>query len=324
VSFASETKNELVSLVVSDCCAKAELSALTRMNGVINISREGLRIEFQTQNATIARRYVKLLRQLYEVQIDLLTRKQMRLNKSNIYIIRVKNYAEMIINDLMLMDNNNFIIGIPKGLLEQTCCKRAYLRGAFLASGSVNNPERSSYHLEIYVFEEELANDIKELMGEFDLNARTIKRKKGYIVYIKESEKISDYLRVINATNAVLDFEDIRIFRDINNSVNRIRNCEVANLNKTWNASNQQIDNINLIADTLGLDILPDKLVEAAIIRLKYPDSTFTELSECYEEDYGKKISKSGLNHRLRKINEIATRIRENENLDPEELKHLT
>ncbi len=316
MSFASETKNELVSLVVSDCCAKAELSALTRMNGVMNISREGLRIEFQTQNATIARRYVKLLRQLYEVHIDVLTRKQMRLNKANVYIIRVTNFAEMIINDLMLMNDNSFLVGIPQELVQQTCCKRAYLRGTFLASGSVNNPERSAYHLEIFVLDEELAKEIKSLANVFDLNARTLQRKKGYIVYIKESEKISDFLRVINATNSVLDFEDIRIVRDLNNSVNRIRNCELANLNKSWDASNQQIDNINLIADNIGLDILPEKLLEAVMIRMKNPDATYAELSDLYEKEYGKPISKSGLNHRIRKINLIANRIRNSESLE--------
>ncbi len=316
MSFASVTKNELVSLVVSDCCAKAELSALTRLNGVINISHEGLRIEFQTQNAAIARRYVKLLRQLYEVQIDVLTRKQMRLNKGNIYIVRINSYSKMIINDLMLMDDNGFVLGTPNGILEQTCCQRAYLRGAFLATGSVNNPERSSYHLEVFVLDKELSVDIKDLMNVFNLNARTIARKKGFIVYIKTSEKISDFLRVINAINSVLDFEDIRIFRDINNSVNRIRNCEVANINKSWNASNHQIDNINLIADTFGLDILPPKLYEAAIIRLNNTDSTFAELSEQFYEEYGKSISKSGLNHRFRKINEIAERIRKSDSID--------
>ena len=313
MSFASETKNELVSLVSSNCCAKAECSALTRLNGVITLSSDGLRIEFQTQNATIARRYVKLIRQLYDVDIDVLTRKQMRFNKGNVYIIRISRFTNMIIEDLGLMEDLNFVPGIPDELLTQNCCKRAYLRGAFLATGSVNNPERSSYHLEIFVLDEKLAIGLKELMNAYDLNARTIKRKKGLIVYIKESERISDFLRVIQASNAVLDFEDIRIFRDINNSVNRIRNCEVANLNKSWDAANQLIDNINLIADTIGLDILPDKLVEAAIIRKKYPDSTLLELSDLYYEEYNTPISKSGLNHRFRKINEIANKIRESE-----------
>lgn len=316
MSFASKTKNELVLLSVSDCCAKAELSALTRMNGVITISHEGLRIEFQTQNATIARRYVILIRQLYDVQIDVLTRKRMRLNKGNIYIIRVTRFSQMIINDLQLMNENGFVLGVSKDLIQDNCCKRAYLRGAFLASGSVNNPEKSAYHLEIYVLDEELALDIKGLMNIYDLNARTIKRKKGYIIYIKESEKISDFLRIIQANHAVLDFEDIRIYRDITNSVNRIRNCEVANLNKSWEAANSQIDNINLIADTIGLDILPTKLIEAACMRKKYPDATFLELSELYTKEYDKYISKSGINHRLRKINQIAEKIRKSESLE--------
>ncbi|HEY8364320.1 MAG TPA: DNA-binding protein WhiA [Haloplasmataceae bacterium] len=311
MSFASKTKNELVSLYVSDCCAKAELAALTRLNGVINISQSGLRIEFQTQNASIARRYVKLIKQLYDVKIDLLTRKQMRLHKANVYIVRIVSHAEMIISDLQLMYNSGS--GICKELINQTCCKRSYLRGAFLASGSINNPEKSSYHLEISVFDSQCAEDIKELCNEFNLNARTLQRKKGYIVYIKESEKISDFLRVINATNALLDFEDIRIFRDMNNSVNRIRNCDIANLNKSWEASNKQMENINLIADTFGLDFLSEKLYEVAVLRMKYPDSTFNELSELYEEEYNKPISKSGLNHRFRKITEIASKIRNRE-----------
>lgn len=308
MSFASRTKKELVSLVVSDCCARSELSALTKVNGVVNLSNSGIRIEFQTQNATIARRYVKLLRQLYDVKIELLTRKLMRLNKGNVYIIRITTHAEMILNDLMLIDMNDKVI--KDELITSNCCKRAYLRGAFLASGSVNNPERSSYHLEITVNNEKLAYELKDLCNEFDLNARTLKRKKGVIIYIKESEKISDFLRIINATNAVFDFEDIRIFRDMNNNVNRIRNCDIANLNKSWEAANKQIDNINLIADTLGLDILDEKLQEVAILRMKYPDSTFLELSELYQEEYNRPISKSGINHRLRKINEIADRIR--------------
>lgn len=308
MSFASRTKKELVSLVVSDCCARSELSALTKVNGVVNLSNSGIRIEFQTQNATIARRYVKLLRQLYDVKIELLTRKLMRLNKGNVYIIRITTHAEMILNDLMLIDMNDKVI--KDELITSNCCKRAYLRGAFLASGSVNNPERSSYHLEITVNNEKLAYELKDLCNEFELNARTLKRKKGVIIYIKESEKISDFLRIINATNAVFDFEDIRIFRDMNNNVNRIRNCDIANLNKSWEAANKQIDNINLIADTLGLDILDEKLQEVAILRMKYPDSTFLELSELYQEEYNRPISKSGINHRLRKINEIADRIR--------------
>lgn len=311
MSFASETKNELVSLGVSDCCAKAELSALMHLNGMVTITAEGIRLEFQTQNATIARRFVILLRQLYEVKIEVLTRRLMRLNKNNVYIIRIAQYAQMIATDLGLFNENGFSQQVSPELVQKACCKRAYLRGSFLATGSVNNPERSAYHLEIFSLDGELAEDIKDLMNEYNLNARTLQRKKGHIVYIKESEKISDFLRVIQANNAVLDFEDIRIYRDMNNSVNRIRNCEVANLNRSWDASNSHLDNIDLIETTVGLDILSDKLLEVVHIRRKYPDATLTELSEYYLEEYHQPISKSGLNHRLRKINEMANTIRE-------------
>ncbi|ERJ10956.1 DNA-binding protein WhiA [Haloplasma contractile] len=316
MSFASETKNELVSLSVSECCAKAELSALIRMNGIINLSNQGLRIEFQTQNATIARRFVKLVKQLYDIHVDLLTRKRMRLNKGNVYIVRISRFAKMIIDDLGLMHSGGFEFGIPAELIESDCCKRAYLRGAFLAGGSVNNPSTSSYHLEIFSLDEELVNGIRDLMNGVDLNAKTLTRKKGYIVYVKESEKISDFLRVIQATHAVFDFEDVRIYRDMNNSVNRIRNCEMANLNKSWSAATSQIEDIKLIEKTLGLEILGDKLLEIAELRINYPDSTLSELSDISKVELDKQISKSGINHRLRKIKQMAKRIRESE---PEE-----
>jgi len=309
MSFASETKNELVSTVVSDCCCKAELSALLQLNGVVTISSEGVRLEFQTQNATIARRVVKLIRQLYDVKLEVLTRRMMRLNKKNVYILRITQYARMIVSDLGLLG----VVGVPVELVENSCCKRAYLRGSFLATGSVNNPERSAYHLEVYANDEPLIEGIRELMNGFELNARTIPRKKGYIAYLKEAEKISDFLRIIQANNAVLDFEDIRIYRDMNNSVNRIRNCEVANLNRSWEASNMQLDNIQLLEDVIGLDILDEKLVEVAELRKQYPEATLSELSELYEETYQQPISKSGLNHRFRKINQMADEIRENQ-----------
>lgn len=310
MSFASKTKKELVSLQVKNCCAKAELCALTLLNGVVTLSSDGLRMEFETQNAAIARRYVKLMKQIYDIKLDVLTRKQMRLNKNNVYIIRVTKEAKMIVKDLGLLTEAGFSRRVSKELVKEKCCKRSYLRGCFLATGSVNNPERSAYHLEIFTLEEALAEDIRDLMNDFALNARIIQRKKGYIVYLKESEKISDFLRVIQANNAVLDFEDIRIFRDMNNSVNRIRNCEVANLNRAWEASNSQLENIQLIEETIGLDILPPKLLEVAELRLRYPEATLSELSEFYYEDYHKPITKSGLNHRFRKLNEMAENIK--------------
>lgn len=313
MSFASETKKELVSLTVSECCARSELSALMHLNGHLTLSSKGMRLEFETQNAAIARRFVKLLRQLYDVKIEVLTRRLVRLNKNNVYIVRIVQFTHMIATDLQLLNESGLNAHIAPELINKNCCKRAYLRGAFLATGSVNNPETSAYHLEISSLKKSLAEDIKDLMNEFHLNARTLKRKKGYIVYLKESEKISDFLRVIQATNAVLDFEDIRIFRDMNNSVNRIRNCEIANLNRSWDAANQQLQNIALIEETVGLDILSEKELEVVHLRRKYPDATLTELSEYYTEEYNQSISKSGINHRIRKINALADKIRSQE-----------
>lgn len=325
MSFASETKNELINLKTDNCCARAELSALIRINGVITISQGNLALDYQTQNAAIARRVVKLIKQLYGIDVNLLTRKRMKLNKGNIYIVRVPKYSRMVIDDLGVMNESGFVLGIAPDVIQNKCCKRAYLRGAFLASGSVNNPETASYHLEIFGLDKEYIEELSEVMNEYDLNSRVINRSKGYIVYIKESEKISDFLRIIQANNAVLEFEDVRILRDMHNSVNRIRNCEIANLNKSWSASREQIDNIRLIDKTLGLDILNEKLYEIALLRIKYPEATMQELSEYSYDELIKGVSKSGINHRVRKINEFARRIREceenNQSITKEEIE---
>ena len=187
------------------------------------------------------------------------------------------------------------------------CCKRSYLRGAFLAGGSVNNPETSSYHLEIFSLYKEHSEALCELMNSFDLNAKTLERKKGYMTYLKEAEKITDFLIIIGANNAMLKFEDIRILRDMRNSVNRLVNCETANLNKTIGASVRQVENIKYIQGTVGLDVLPEKLREIAELRVAHKDVTLKELGEMVSSG---PISKSGINHRLRKVDAIAEKIR--------------
>jgi len=312
MSFASETKKELIQIESTECCKKAELSALIRMNGAISLSNKGLVLEFATENAAIARRTLSLLKQLFDTDVDLLSRKKMKLKKNNVYIIRMKRNAREIAEELDILDESGFVLGAAKKLIEYECCKRAYLRGAFLAGGSVSNPETSSYHFEIFTLDLEHAEDLKALLNEFDLNARVLQRKKGYITYIKEAEKISDFLRAIEAYNAVLNFEDVRIFRDIRNSENRLNNCEIANETKTITAAQRQIDNINLIDEIYGLDSLSDKLQAVAKLRLEFPEENLTYLSEVATER-GHKITKSGINHRMRKFNELAEEIRENQ-----------
>src|SRR5690606_2802507 len=182
----------------------------------------------------------------------------------------------------------------------------SYLRGAFLAGGSVNNPEGSSYHLEIASMYEEHCQALVELANGFSLNARCIERKKGYMFYIKEGEKIIELLNIIGAHQALFKFEDVRIMRDMRNSVNRIVNCETANLNKTIGAAVRQIENIRLLEKEIGLHNLPEKLREVAEVRLQHPDMNLSEVGELL----GGKVSKSGVNHRLRKIDELADKVR--------------
>lgn len=308
MSFASETKKELTNLEVKPCCIQSELSALIRMNGSLSFSNRKLIVDIQTENAAIARRIYTLLKKAFQVQVELLVRKKMRLKKNNVYIVRLSHQAREILEDTKILGEGfTFIHDISKDLIKKKCCKRSYLRGAFLAGGSVNNPETSSYHLEIFSLYKEHNDSLCELMNTFELNSKTLERKKGYITYLKEAEKITEFLNIIGAHNALLRFEDVRIVRDMRNSVNRLVNCETANLNKTIGASIRQVENIRYIADTVGLQILPQKLREIAELRIQYTDVTLKELGEMVS---GGAISKSGINHRLRKIDEIAEKLR--------------
>nr|WP_285856903.1 DNA-binding protein WhiA [Mesobacillus subterraneus] len=308
VSFASETKKELTNIEVKGCCAKAELSALIRMNGSLSFSNRKLIVDIQTENAAIARRIYTLIKKSYQIQVELLVRKKMRLKKNNVYIVRLKESAREILEDLKIIGEGFEIIHeISPELIKKKCCKRSYLRGAFLAGGSVNNPETSSYHLEIASMYQEHNESLCELMNTFGLNSKTLERKKGFITYLKEAEKITEFLNIVGGHNALMRFEDIRIVRDMRNSVNRLVNCETANLNKTIGAALRQVENIRFIRDTVGLHILPDKLREIAQLRVDYQDVTLKELGEMVT---GGSISKSGINHRLRKIDEIAEKLR--------------
>lgn len=312
MSFASETKKELTQLDPKDCCARAELTALICMNGSLSVSNREYSLDIPTENAAIARRIFKLIKHAFRYHAELLVRKKMRLKKNNVYIVRVKQNTLMLLEQLDIL-GEGFVLNrsMNRGILKRKCCKRAYLRGAFLAGGSVNHPE-TSYHLEIASLYETLTESLRELMNSFSLNAKMLKRKKGYIVYLKEAEKITDFLNLAGAHRALLFFEDVRIMKDMRNSVNRLVNCDTANLNKTVGAAMRQVENIRLIEREVGLDALPSKLREVAELRVKHQDMTLKELGEAIE---GKPISKSGVNHRLRKIDEIADKIRKGESI---------
>ncbi len=311
MSFAAETKKELTYVFDDDkSCNKAELSALVRMNGNIQVSKNKIIIDIITENAAIARKIYTLLKDIYSINAELIVRRKMRLKKNNVYIVRIPNNVRHILQDLAIADDDfSFSTNIKEEIIKDMCSKRAYLRGAFLAGGSINHPESSSYHLEISSSYQEHIEALCDLVNEFGLNAKWIERKKGYFMYIKEGEKITEFLIIIGAHQALLKFEDVRIVKDMRNSVNRLVNCETANLNKTVGAAMQQIENIKLIDNEIGLDNLPEKLKEVAEVRLKYPEMTLKELGEVIPSG---KVSKSGINHRLRKINEMAKKMNNN------------
>lgn len=313
MSFSMRTKNELSrEIPEKSCCKLAELAALIRMSGTIQlVGFQKVNIKIVTENAAIARKIFTLIKKCFSIHTELRVRKNRLLKKNNHYVIIISSEAgaNEILKDIGIIccsaDIFSLDYSIPMNLLEDDCCKRAYIRGAFLGAGSISDPEKA-YHLEFVNNSEKHSEDLKELLLNYDLNTKTVMRKNSYIVYAKEGDCIVDMLNIMSAHNALLKFENIRIVKEMRNNVNRIVNCETANLSKIVNASIRQINNIEYILNTEGFKILPDNLREIAEIRLNYREASLKELGEMLNPPVGK----SGVNHRLRKIEKIADKIR--------------
>jgi DNA-binding protein WhiA len=310
MSFTSTIKKELTQIDAKFCCKRAILSALVRMNGSVQLKKKSFLLDITTENPSTARYIFSLIKNLYQMQPEVLVRRKVRLKKNNVYMIRLSQHAGEVLYDLGIFKRGTWeqTEGIAQELLQKPCCKRAYLRGAFLAAGSVNNPDSASYHLEIVSTYDDHSEALCKLMNEFHLHAKIIERKKGFVVYIKEGDKIGEFLNIIGAHPSLLRFEDARIMKDMRNSVNRLVNCETANLNKTIQAAMRQIENIHLIDREIGLDQLPERLKEVAETRLKYPEMNLAELGQVLPSG---KVSKSAINHRLRKLDEMAQKLRQ-------------
>lgn len=308
-SYASDVKKELTSLPVHPEHAKAELAAFLRMNGTLGLHDHQFNLDIVTENPAIARRIFSLIKTAYGIEPLLIVSKKMKLKKNYQYLVRLQKDVKFILKDLQVIDDElGLVTGIPKKIMNSEQRAMSYLRGAFLASGSVNNPETSRYHLEIYSLYENHNNDLAELMNKyFYLNAKITKRRSGYIVYLKEAEKIGDFLHVVGAVNAMLAFEDLRIMRDMRNSVNRLVNCDTANLKKTANAAAKQVEDIQLLQENGGLENLPEKLAVLARFRLDNPELSLKEVAQKVPDG---PISKSGVNHRFHKIHDLAEQIR--------------
>ena len=306
-SFSAETKDELARIEIdSQCCNPAELAALVRMDGTIEISDQTHALSVTTENAAVARKVYRLAKSILELPIDIMVRRRLRLKKNNSYTVKIYPRSLKELEKLGLLDQDGEVLaGIAPGLVQNKCDKIAYLRGAFLAGGSINNPE-GTYHLEIITNDSQHAEDLTNLMNYFQLGAKISLRKNWHVVYVKESENIVDFLGFIGAHRALLEFENVRVLKDVRNKVNRLVNCETANLTKTVMAAIRQKENIQLIANTIGLQALSPPLREIALLRLEYPDASLKELGEMLTP----KVGKSGVNHRMRKIDELAEKLR--------------
>ena len=309
ISFTSNVKNEVASFEGERNENIAMLSAIVRNSG----KYDNENIYVTTENSKVAKRVYLLLSNIYNVQVSINDTLN-TFNRNRLYVIKVTGNVNFILKDLLVInDNNLYQSHIDNYLIDSEEERRAYLKGIFLSCGSVNDPKTSRYHLEFFIEKEEEANFINDLLNEYYLNSKVILKDKKYMVYIKEAEKIGDFLRIIGASSAVMYYEDIRIYRDHKNMTNRLNNMEQANIEKTINTCNKQIDDINLIYEKIGKDLLDEKIIEACTYRIKYPETSLQELSEIMSLEIGKKITKSGLNHRFRKIREIAEKLKGSE-----------
>lgn len=303
MSFTSVVKNELSKLELNKLEAITELSAILKNNALID--KEIIKIT--TENSSVARHIFNLVKELYNISLKITVRRGYNYQKNYIYILEINKKVEYIINDLSLDTD------IPSNyILDDDLLTRIYLRGIFIACGSINDPKKSRYHLEFIVDNLKYAEFVKDKLNLYNLNSKVIKRDNRFMIYIKEAEKIGDFLRMINAIQALLYFEDIRIYRDHKNMTNRLNNCEQANVDKIIQTANNQVKDIELIESIGGLDLLDDKTRLAAVYRMKYKEVSLLELSEIMSIETGVPITKSGLHHRFTKIKEMANKIRNN------------
>ena len=305
MSFTTEVKNEICSIVFSKLESLVFLSAFVRNNGDFSEN-----LVLFAENPKIVRKIFSMFKEIYEINPVIVQGKSLNFNKRSYYNIVIEDKKDFILHDLNVFKDNKFLSKPSLFFVDSDDLMRIYLAGTFLAVGSVNDPKKSRYHLEFLLNNIDEANFIIGILKKFDINAKVIDRDKGYMVYVKEAEKIGDFLRLISVNRAVMYYEDIRIYRDHKNMTNRLNNCEQANVDKIILSSDKQINDINIIVDKLGYELVDEKIRVVMEYRLKYPEASLGELSEIISFETGKVLTKSGLNHRMRKIHEIADKLK--------------
>lgn len=305
VSFSSDLKSELAVLPITDmCCACAELSAVVAFSGRLRKTTDGYVFSVVTENAKVAKRVYDLIRFVFDITSKILISK----SKSSSYNVCIKGDEDIlkILKTLDLIPDDSHIdkiLGITLNLelMDKKCCKRAFIRGAFIAAGAMINPEKN-YHLEFVTHRYRLHTQFSQLVENFGISPKSVVRKSNYVMYFKNSEEIGDILAVMGASNAIMEYQNTRIYKELRNDVNRRMNCDMANLDKTMNAASKQISAIEKLMRKGAFTNLPDQLRQIAELRMEYNDMSLTEIGKLLTPPIGK----SGVNHRLRKIVELA------------------
>ena len=312
MSFSGMVKEELSRQIgTARHCRIAELAALIGFCGRLEHFPQGEKLKLQTENETVARKCFTLLQKTFNIEKEISVRENSHLKRVKVYVLEISDPEEIreILQATKLIADSKFcdtLILQDMLVVQQSCCKRAYIRGAFLASGSISDPEKG-YHFEIVSPDERKAQQLQTIIRSFSVDAKIVQRKKSYVVYVKEGAQIVDMLAVMEANVALMDLENIRILKEMRNSVNRKVNCETANINKTVNAAVKQMEDIKLIQQVMGFEQLSDGLAQIAELRMQYPEATLKELGMMLSPQVGK----SGVNHRLRKLSALADELRE-------------
>lgn len=303
MSFSTDLKNELQVIMPKNVhCRYAELAGVISISGrMMQISGEDM-FAIRVDSDAMEELVLKLIRMSTDIPDSVITRENEKQHHRKV-IIPGKYYDELTVRlKLQAQDSR---ICVNEIITERNCCKRSFLRGAFLAGGSVSSPEKS-YHMEISVPTGSEAEKLCGIMTGLHQSAKLIKRKDRYVLYVKDGDTISDTIGAMGASNSVMEFENIRILKDIRNNINRAVNCDTANMAKTANAAVKQIDDINYVISKVGIDSLPDPLRDMAKVRLEYPYLSLSELGEKFTPTLGK----SGISHRLKKLSQMAESLR--------------
>ncbi|MBR2551528.1 MAG: DNA-binding protein WhiA [Erysipelotrichaceae bacterium] len=301
MSFTSEIKQEVSYNDLKKCCARAELSALLQMTSSIRISHREFQLVIKTENPTTARRIRVLLRQVFDINAEQRIYQKSNLRKNYVYEFLITDGARKVLEETGIYTEKGLSSYPLYEIVKKECCARAYIAGCFLAYGACNTPGTPNYHLEVTTVDEASAAFLLRTLKRFNIIAKTMKRRGRDVVYLKKADTISDFLRLIGAHEALMNFENSRISRDFKNSYTRLDNCEIANEEKSIRAAHKQLEIIEELEKDPHFD--PDeKLREVIALRKAYPEDSLSELAAHYETMYFKRISRSGLKHRLDRL----------------------